>query len=293
MRVLFTIPHYYQPGPSGASRPAHGSSLAKPEARRTALSQCVLAIHQLFGTAQFIMQLAAKRTRPANESLRAEVHIVICTTGGRHLLGQLALDQSLYHHHPTQAEPLKLGYECQAVLRDRWGNYDYYCYLEDDLILHDPWLFAKLAWFSSQAGADAVLLPNRFERGPTPLAHKAYIDGDLAARVTEKFQDVRQVPEFRGTALGVPLVFRRPLNPHAGCYFLTAEQMAHWMRQPDFLDRSSAFIGPLESAATLGIMRTFRVYKPARENANFLEVEHYGTGFLSQLRRPDSSASSS
>jgi hypothetical protein len=66
--------------------------------------------------------------------------------------------------------------------------------------------------------------------------------------------------------------------------------MAHWMRQPHFLDRSPAFIGPLESAATLGIMRTFRIYKPARENASFLEIEHFGTGFLSQLRRPDASS---
>jgi hypothetical protein len=290
MRILLTIPHYFEPVPSSKSRAVHGSSRARPDARRAALTQSVLALHQLFGNAQYVMQLAAKRTRPANEVLRAEVHIVICTTGGRHLLETLPVDGALYHHHPTQAELMKLGYECQAVLRDRWGNYDYYCYLEDDLILHDPWLFAKAAWFSSQAGTDAILLPNRFERGPGPLVHKAYVDGDLAARVTEKFQDIRQVPEFRGTALGVPLVFKRPLNPHSGCYFLTAEQLAHWMRQPHFLDRSNAFIGPLESAATLGIMRTFRIYKPARENASFLEIEHHGTAFLSQLRRPDSQA---
>lgn len=290
MRILFTIPHYFQTAASPQGKAVHGSSLARPEARRMALAQCILALHQLFGSAQFIMQLAAKRTRPANEPLRAEVHVVLCTTGGQHLLEKLPLDAGLYHHHPTQAEPMKLGYECQTVLRDRWGNYDYYCYLEDDSILHDPWLFAKLAWFSSQAGTDAVLLPNRFERGTDPLVHKAYVDGDLAARVTAKFQDVRQVPEFRGTALGVPLVFKRPLNPHSGCYFLSAEQMAHWMRRPHFLDRSQEFIGPLESAATLGIMRTFRIYKPARENASFLEIEHFGTSFLSQLRRPDTSS---
>jgi hypothetical protein len=180
-----------------------------------------------------------------------------------------------------------LGYECQAVLRDRWGNYDYYCYLEDDLILYDPWLFAKLAWFSSQAGMEALLLPNRFERGTGELVNKAYIDGDLAPGVTARFQDVSEIPDFRGTALGVPLIFKRPLNPHSGCYFLTAEQMARWTRQPDFLDRSSSFVGPLESAATLGIMRAFRIYKPSRENASFLEIEHFGTGFLRQLRRSD------
>ena len=283
LRLLFTIPHFFEAQP----RPLHGSSQGRSEERLAALTACVEALHQLFGSAQYMMQLAERRTRPANEPLRAEVHLVICTSGGRHLLDRLAVDGNLFYHLPTQAEPHLLGYECQAVLRDRWGNYDYYGFLEDDLILHDPWLFAKLAWFSSQCGPDAVLLPNRFERGATSLVNKAYIDGDLAPRVTAGFHDVSQQAEFRGTALGVPVLFRRPLNPHAGCYFLTAEQMARWMRQPHFLDRSSAFVGPLESAATLGIMRTFRIYKPARENASFLEIEHFGTSFLSQLRRPD------
>ncbi len=61
--------------------------------------------------------------------------------------------------------------------------------------------------------------------------------------------------------------------------------METWARQPYFLDRDTRFIGPLESAATLGIMRTFRVYKAAAENAGFFEIEHFGTSFLGQLRR--------
>jgi hypothetical protein len=97
---------------------------------------------------------------------------------------------------------------------------------------------------------------------------------------------VNEQPQLRSTLMGAPLAFRRPLNPHSGCYFLTREQMAHWTRQPYFLDRSTAFIGPLESAATLGVMRAFNIYKPARENANFLEIEHHGDQFIRQLRRP-------
>ena len=31
--------------------------------------------------------------------------------------------------------------------------------------------------------------------------------------------------------------------------------MSHWVSQPHFLDHASRFIGPLETAATLGIMR--------------------------------------
>ena len=60
--------------------------------------------------------------------------------------------------------------------------------------------------------------------------------------------------------------------------------MQTWSRKPYFLDRDTSFIGPLESAATLGVMCAFRVYKPAREHAGFLEIEHFGTRFLENLR---------
>ena len=83
--------------------------------------------------------------------------------------------------------------------------------------------------------------------------------------------------------MGVPVAFRRTLNPHSGCFFLNAAQMEHWARQPYFLNRDTSFIGPLESAATLGIMRTFRVYKPVPEHASFLEIQHWGDGWIRRL----------
>jgi hypothetical protein len=75
-------------------------------------------------------------------------------------------------------------------------------------------------------------------------------------------------------------VIERALNPHSGCFFLTAAQMKRWAESAHFLDRDTRFIGPLESAATLGIMRTFKVYKPARNSANFFEIEHRDDAFI-------------
>jgi hypothetical protein len=80
-----------------------------------------------------------------------------------------------------------------------------------------------------------------------------------------------------------PVTFRRTFNPHAGCYFLNGEQMREWASKPYFLDRDTNFIGPLESAATLGIMKTFRIYKTAGPDASFLEIQHFGTTFLSLI----------
>jgi hypothetical protein len=60
--------------------------------------------------------------------------------------------------------------------------------------------------------------------------------------------------------------------------------MRIWSARLDFFDRDTSFIGPLESAATLGIMRAFRIYKPAPEHAAFLEIEHFGQAFLGLIR---------
>jgi hypothetical protein len=212
------------------------------------------------------------------------VEVVVCTTQNRHLLDQLALSDGYFNHHPTSAEPLLLGFECQAVLRDRLGDFDFFCFLEDDLILRDPWFFTKLQWFTRHVGDASLLQPNRFEVGRNQVVHKAYIDGDLARHTTAAFQDVTVRQRVTGIVMDRRIGFQRTLNPHSGCYFLNAAQMEEWTRQPHFLDRDTSFIGPLESAATLGVMRTFRVYKPPPEDASFLEIEHHDMAFLKKIR---------
>ena len=47
-------------------------------------------------------------------------------------------------------------------------------------------------------------------------------------------------------------------------------------------------VGYVTSAATLGLMRTFTVFKPALENANFLEVQHLGVKREDFVHRPAS-----
>ncbi len=279
MRILVTIPHYF--GRGGR----HGSLDGDARRRLRALTACLAALHGLFGRPQCVIDIAGRTTCPANAATAGQLDVVICTAAGHHLLASLPASAGTHEHRPTEAEPLLLGFECQAVLRDRLGSYDYYCYLEDDLVLHDPWFFVKLAWFTAHAGGGKLLQPNRYESGGHAFVRKAYIDGDLAAKVTAPFQDVTDSPRVVGRVLGESVVFGRALNPHAGCYFLDAAQMAHWAARPYFLDRDTRFIGPLESAATLGIMRTFQVYKASPEHAAFLEVEHADRRFLRLIRR--------
>ncbi len=287
MRILFTIPHYVRPHPDGVRAGRFYASLAgDAEARVRALTACLTGLHQQFRPAHGFIDHSRATAAATPAELPREIDVVVCTTQGCHVLDQLPVEGRYFVHHDTGAEPEWLGFACHAVLGERLGRYDYYGYLEDDLVLHDPWLFAKLAWFNRHAGDDKVMLPNRYEAGLNHLVPKVYLDGTLAERVTAPFQDVRDSPPIRLEAFGVPVVFERTLNPHSGCFFLNARQMEQWAGQPHFGERRADFIGPLESAATLGLLRTFRVYKPGPAHADFLEVQHFPTGYLRRLCSP-------
>ncbi|MFO0908081.1 MAG: hypothetical protein U0794_06940 [Isosphaeraceae bacterium] len=291
MRLLVTIPHYVHSVPDqGASADgrAHGSVWGGAAIRGRALGGCLASLRQLFGPDQCLIDIAGHRAVPVNTgTMAARLDVVVCTTRDCHALGSVEASAGAFEHRETAAEPLFLGFECHAVLRERLGDYDYYAYMEDDLALRDPWFFAKLAWFNGHLGDDLLLQPNRYEaaEGASPIA-KAYLDGDIAPRATARYQDLSVAPSLRSLFLDRWVRFTRPTNPHSGSFFLNARQMKQWSDRPDFLDRDAGFIGPLESAATLGVMKTFRVYKPAPENAAFLEVEHAGTAFLRRIKRP-------
>lgn len=277
MRILFAIPHYFNPVGGG-----YGSLSADSRPRQAALANVVHGLHATFGRRQGFIKRGG--LMEANASEAADVDVVICTTGDRHFAEALP-ERDLFRHHATEAKPMLLGYECHAVLRDALGQYDYYCYLEDDLLITDPLFFIKLRWFTGFAGKDALLQPNRFEVAQGHAAHKLYIDCNLIDRqLTAAFQDVNDRPKLKGSVMGGPVSFQRVNNPHAGCFFLDSEQMAHWAAQPFFLDRSPRFISGLESAATLGIMRAFRTYKPSFENAGFLEVAHLDNRHLGRYK---------
>ncbi len=285
MRILFTIPHFFEHGTGTADdgRP-HGAVAGDREQRIRAAAACILALHQLYCKAQCQLDIARKSLEPANQLTADRVDVVVCTAQDRHLLEDLPVPEDYYQHYETTSEPALLGFMCHEVLREWVGAYDYYCYLEDDIVLRDPLFFVKLAWFSGNRGAEALLQPNRFEVSARPGAHKLYVDGALRPDVTAPFQDITDTAGWEANVMGARVAFERTRNPHSGCFFLNARQMETWASRPYFLDRDTSFVGPLESAATLGIMRTFKVYKPAVENAAFLEVEHADPRFIQQVR---------
>lgn len=279
MRILFTIPHFFKHQDTGL----YGSLIMEPEERCRSLTSCLTALRSLYGHSQAILHVNERAALPANQDDTHHVDIVVCTVKNFHLLSNIGLPSSFLAHHCTDINPLLLGFECQKVLKSYLGQYDYYCYLEDDLILHDPWLFLKLKWFNDCVGNDSLLQPNRYEMSPSGTIKKIYVDGYLRLEATSQFQNIQNSQTIQTNIMGREMIFQRTTNPHSGCYFLNANQMEEWSRKPYFLDGDTSFIGPLESAATLGIMKTFKVYKPTAANATFLEIQHFGDLFIRKI----------
>ena len=74
--------------------------------------------------------------------------------------------------------------------------------------------------------------------------------------------------------------FEQPSNLHSGCFFLNRKQARTYAGSGHAAAIDTSFHGPLESAATLGMLKTFQLMKPAPQNGRFLTVEHGGRNFM-------------
>lgn len=281
MKILVVIPHYYRHDPTGK----HGSLMKDPAPRIDAFSKCISSIHQHLGSEQLWLNPYLRDVLPANHAGQQHIDIMVCTTGKQHLLDVISLSEASCIHIETKAEPQMLGFECASVMRDHIGKYDYYCYMEDDLIIYDPLFIQKIKWFTEMTDDSKLLQPNRYELNRQPPYKKCYIDG-YAGNIMELISVYdTEGPEFSSNFWGKYFFFQQPSNPHSGCYFLNASQFEYWVKHPCFGDRDTRFVGPLESAASLGIMKIFNIYKPVPDNAYFLELEHFDEMYISKAEK--------
>src|SRR4051812_30043706 len=106
MRVLVAVPHYFAlTGGTSADGRWHGSVAGDPAPRVAALTACVTALHQLYGPSQHVIDHEPLVARPANAATAGAVDVVVCTSGGSHVLGQLSLPATAYEHRTTDCDP--------------------------------------------------------------------------------------------------------------------------------------------------------------------------------------------
>lgn len=279
MRVLLALLHYFK----GEADSRHSSTDERRRDQRAAVLRRVIDSWRGTLGATTTLNIENKRF----ERLRGAVDgldIVVVTNGTDHLLDEEHAKARGVRHVTAQVDnPRMLGFAAHRLFADMRHAYDLFCYSEDDLRIADPGFIDRVRAFQDAFGPKRLLMPNRFEWNPTGPTLKTWIDGDLRPGAIDRWRDPLPDEDFLHLPMPgrAPVAFRRAMNPHAGFFGISAPQLAHWTRQKHFLDLDSGFISPLESAATLGMLKTFAIYKAFGPDAGFLEIEHLDNRFSS------------
>lgn len=256
-KIAVTIPHYYKY--NTASKYQSGRATAQQKAQ--ALKRCIQGIYSSLGSTKYATDQVGIFTRD-NKKINYEIDITICVNERNHVLEMLCLPMNSYNIKDIQGiNPLYLGYECHDVLKEKYyEGYDYFIFLEDDVVLDDEQAIEKVDRFCEEFGTSYLLQPNRFE----------YADGFR----TKQFLDWSE-KIFKKITNKDGLSFAQMDNPHSGFFFMNRKQMTRLINGGVFGNRCAEWVSPLESAATYAIMKTFFVMKPMLENAFYFQLEHY------------------
>jgi hypothetical protein len=281
LRILVIIPHFF--GGLDANATNRSTRPGARDERLRALMATIASLHQAFGTNVYGLDHFRHTAWQADRCSEHILDVVVCTTGGAYLLDAAPSLATLYRHHRSTVEPRMLGFECHRLLRDARGRYDYYAYVEDDIVITDPLFFRKRRLFDQVFGPDALLQPNRYEVRSDGPVHKLYVDYRIRPQLTAAHQKLEEEPSLALPFLDDAIRFERTPYPSAGCFFLNDEQLRRWVDGPAFLDGDVSYLSPLDSAATLSVMKSFRIYKAVLNQAWFLEVLHASPRWITSV----------
>jgi hypothetical protein len=278
-RLLLVIAHFFKPDEKGHYS---STSTGMRDVRRKVLEQVLLHWRSRYNPPQTI-DISVKCFRPSPVAPAVSLDIAILLHENNHLLTEDMV--SRYRLRPVAVQtnnPRQLPFAAHQLMADSLGDYDWMAYSEDDLLIHDPLWLTKMQAFAQAMGPGRVLQPNRYEINPRAAAMKTYIDGDLRHGLTDPFfERVPDQLELSLDCMGQRIPLARARNPHAGFFVLSAEQVRHWKAQPHFMDMDASFISPLESAASLGLQKTFALYKAQAPFQDHFEIEHLDRKFSS------------
>jgi len=281
MRVFVAIAHYFNNEEERqAIRDLDMGSGRWPLPRIAALNAELVALHRYFGPNALTINPNEAAQFPARSS--DALDIVIVTVRGKNVLDWIGIEPPTIQIEYFDGDPLMLGFEAQRLMRERAGAYDIYGYMEDDLVVTDPAFLDKISWFANRFGESALLLPRRYELSSSGTLAKVAFSPQLSKSDRAFLLRNNPQPALSATWNGREQSFRIPMNPHAGCYFLTQAQLERWLRSETFYDRDASWIDPLVSAATHAPGKLFNIYAAAEPNPWFLDIEHFGVRYAAQ-----------
>jgi hypothetical protein len=216
-----------------------------------------------------------------NGALRSFAHlklgIVINTYKEHHVLSQLPehLSQNLTIEETHNGDPMLIEYAVPDIFLKHRQDYDYFMFIEDDIVILDPWFLNKIEKFNRVAeDPELLLLPHRYEMNE---GKKFYIDLNWREEFKPFSWNRMATFEVDGVKFG------ECGNSHAAFYCLSLRQLELWERTGRLLKNKVVMVGPLESAATGCLCEAFTTYKPHPMNLNYLEVEHHDLKYSTML----------
>jgi hypothetical protein len=270
MKILLAIAHYFR----GEKDSIHASTGEAGREQRAAVVRSVIESWRGHLGPSSILSVRHRRYEPIEAA--HQLDIAVLRRGADHLFDDASCRQLSVRPIEVRTEdPRLIPFAAHKLFADSSNSYDMFVYSEDDIRTSDAWLLTKIAGFVEEFGAKRIVMPNRYEWNPLGPTRKSYIDGDLRPSVLEQyFEAIPDEMTLLQKAPGRVVSYSRALNPHSGFFAITSEQLKYWMRQPHFLDNDCSFIRPLESAATLGMLKTFSIYKSAGLDMGWIEMEH-------------------
>lgn len=294
MHIRAVIPHYFSEDVQKDSLPEIGSGFGcrTPGARLSravALSRCLLGLLNLRRSRQDLclnLVQAMGESTPDTEvfvdSPDISLEIVLVVHADQFLLEAIQpLVPQVRVLQLDLADPRCLGLEARDWLIQHPRPADLNLYLEDDLVIHDPFLPEKILWMAQQSNHQCVLLPHRYELTKNLLnAPRLYIDGPIEHHIFAAWHQPK-LKFAQGSFRFYPKIeFDIPSNPHSGFFGISRQQLL--LLRESVLPREG-FVGPLETAATYTVGALFKLLKPSLNYREFATIEHAHPSYLGYL----------
>jgi len=196
-----------------------------------------------------------------------DLQIIINTMKEKHVIEYLPEHQRNLIQVKERADchPALIEFRAQDEFIQHIDEFEWFIFLEDDIILHDTCVLDKISSFKKNLRDERiVLMPNRYEMYK---GVKTYLD--LGNAQEKKYLYNRlSILKIGGWE------FVRFLNPHAAFYCLSKDQLRLWIKSGRrWYDKVAAY-GPIESSASGCLQECFILYKPHTTNLYFFEVQH-------------------
>lgn len=286
--IRAVVPHFHR---EGSTAGGYGSERAGQRlARSCALMGCLNGLLNLrHESRNYMLDVAKARSFETVPSELAQqwpettVEVHVFTTGD-HCLGDVLelMGRRIIVHELEIENPRYLPHAARDFLIQNPQPANLNLYFEDDLIIHDPFFAMKMLWMAEQSVHQAVLLPHRYELTASSGVHpRFYVDGPAAPEVGMEAWHQPVKNAAKGSFRGQSVSFDRPENPHAGCFGLSAVQVAKLANQqlPNL-----GYIGPLETVATYTVGKYFQILKTSETYLDFFALQHAHPSFLRYLR---------